>query len=152
MTEEISVNFEAKNPNGIKLLNRLYNSHLVLNDIGVRLDDELSNGKDVTVPTQDDVKNMDQTFRDAVQTFTDITEKYGDVNNFANNFGGDTKEFARRLITELVEFNDGIADISDTEGGLAAYDDDKLNEWVNKLMGEIVDTNDAFNNLIKNNQ
>ena len=35
MTEEISVNFQAKNPSGIKLLNRLYDGHLVLNDIGV---------------------------------------------------------------------------------------------------------------------
>ena len=39
MTEEISVNFQAKNPSGIKLLNRLYDGHLVLNDIGVRLDE-----------------------------------------------------------------------------------------------------------------
>lgn len=152
MADEISVNFEAKNPSGIKLLNRLYDNHLVLNDIGVRLDDQISKGEEITVPTQDDVQNLNQTFKEAVQTFTDITEKYGDVNNFANNFGGDTKEFSRRLITELVEFNDGIADIADTEGGLAAYDDDKLNDWVNRLMGEIVDTNEAFNNLIKNNQ
>ena len=43
MTEEISVNFQAKNPSGIKLLNRLYDGHLVLNDIGVRLDELLNN-------------------------------------------------------------------------------------------------------------
>ncbi len=151
MADEISVNFQAKNPSGIKLLNQLYEDHLVLNNIGVRLDDELTKGEEITVPTKDDVHNLDQTFGKAVKTFTIITQRYADVNNFANNFGGDTKAFARCLIKEMVDFNNGIADIGDTQGGLAAYDDKKLNDWVNKLMGEIAETNDAFNKLIKNN-
>lgn len=147
--EEIEVNFQAKNPSGIKLLNRLYDGHLVLNDIGVRLDEQLNNeNEELTVPTQDDVDNLSKTFGQAVQTFTDITDAYGDVNNFAENFAGSTKEFAEKLITEMVDFNNGIADIGDTEGGLENYDNDKLNDWVNQVMGDIVETNDAFNTLI----
>ncbi|GAA3634937.1 hypothetical protein GCM10022297_12190 [Lactobacillus hamsteri] len=152
MSEEISVNFEAKNPSGIKLLNRLYDCHLVLNDIGVRLDQQITNGEELTVPTQEDVQNLNQTFGKAVQIFTDITDTYQDVNGFANNFGGDTRDFAEKLITEMVDFNNGIADIGDTEGGLASYDDDKLNDWVNQLMGEIVETNESFNKLVNENK
>lgn len=84
-----------------------------------------------------------------VDTFTDITDAYGDVNNFADNFAGATQSFAEALITELVDFNNGIADIGDTEGGLENYDNDKLNDWVNQLMNDIVATNEAFNTLIK---
>lgn len=146
--DEISVNFQAKKPSGIKLLNRLYDGHLVLNDIGVRLDDQLSNEQEITVPTEEDVNNISNTFKQMVEAFTDITNEYGDVNQFADNFGGNTKEFAEKLITEMVDFNDGVSDIADTEGGLAAYDDDKLNDWVNKMMGEIVETNESFNKLI----
>lgn len=151
MTDEISVNFEAKNPSGIKLLNRLYNEHLVLNDIGVRLNDQLTNGEDLTVPNAEDMNNLSASFSKAVQTFTDITDVYGDVDNFAENFGGDTKEFAQKLIVEMVDFNNGIADIGDTPGGLENYDDDKLNKWVNLMMDHIIDTNGSFNKLIKNN-
>ena len=78
----------------------------------------------------------------------DITDAYGDVNNFANNFAGSTKAFAEKLITEMVDFNNGIADIGDTEGGLENYDNDKLNNWVNQLMGDIVETNESFNTLV----
>lgn len=149
MTEEIEVNFQAKNPSGIKLLNRLYDGHLVLNDIGVRLDEELNNAdKELTVPTQDDVDNLSQTFGKTVEAFNDITNAYGDVNGFANNFAGATKAFAEKLITEMVDFNNGIADIGDTEGGIENYDNDKLNEWVNQLMSDIVETNDAFHTLV----
>ncbi len=147
--EEIDVNFQAKNPSGIKLLNRLYDGHLVLNDIGVRLDEQLRNEEDLTVPTQEDVNNLSDTFGKMVDTFTDITDAYGDVNNFADNFAGATQSFAEALITELVDFNNGIADIGDTEGGLENYDNDKLNDWVNQLMNDIVATNEAFNTLIK---
>lgn len=147
--EEIEVNFQAKNPSGIKLLNRLYDGHLVLNDIGVRLDEQLNNeNEELTVPTQDDVDNLSKTFGKSVQTFSDITDAYGDVNNFAENFAGSTKEFAEKLITEMVDFNNGIAEIGETEGGLENYDNDKLNDWVNQVMGDIVDTNDAFNTLV----
>lgn len=149
MTEEISVNFEAKKPSGIKLLNRLYDGHLVLNDIGVRLDDELSNGKEITVPTNDDLDHLRDTFKKMVDVFTDIINEYTNVDNFVNNFGGNTKEFAENLVSEMGDFNDGVSDIADTEGGLAAYDDDKLNEWVNKMMGEIVETNESFAKLTK---
>ena len=138
--EEIDVNFQAKNPSGIKLLNRLYDGHLVLNDIGVRLDEQLRNEEDLTVPTQEDVNNLSDTFGKMVDTFTDITDAYGDVNNFADNFAGATQSFAEALITELVDFNNGIADIGDTEGGLENYDNDKLNDWVNQLMNDIVAT------------
>ena len=56
MTEEIEVNFQARNPSGIKLLNRLYDGHLVLNDIGVRLDEQLNNeDEELTVPTKEDI-------------------------------------------------------------------------------------------------
>ncbi len=48
----------------------------------------------------------------------------------------------------MVDFNNGIADIGDTEGGLENYDNDKLNEWVNQLMSDIVKTNDAFHILV----
>ena len=147
--EEIDVNFQAKNPSGIKLLNRLYDGHLVLNDIGVRLDEQLRNEEELTVPTQEDVNNLSDTFGKMVDTFTDITDAYGDVNNFADNFAGATQSFAEALITELVDFNNGIADIGDTEGGLENYDNDKLNDWVNQLMNDIVATNEAFNTLIK---
>ena len=147
--EEIYVNFQAKNPSGIKLLNRLYDGHLVLNDIGVRLDEQLRNEEELTVPTQEDVNNLSDTFGKMVDTFTDITDAYGDVNNFADNFAGATQSFAEALITELVDFNNGIADIGDTEGGLENYDNDKLNDWVNQLMNDIVATNEAFNTLIK---
>ena len=147
--EEIDVNFQAKNPSGIKLLNRLYDGHLVLNDIGVRLDEQLRNEEELTVPTQEDVNNLSDTFGKMVDTFTDITHAYGDVNNFADNFAGATQSFAEALITELVDFNNGIADIGDTEGGLENYDNDKLNDWVNQLMNDIVATNEAFNTLIK---
>ena len=147
--EEIDVNFQAKNPSGIKLLNRLYDGHLVLNDIGVRLDEQLRNEEELTVPTQEDVNNLSDTFGKMVDTFTDITDAYGDVNNFADNFAGATQSFAEALITELVDFTNGIADIGDTEGGLENYDNDKLNDWVNQLMNDIVATNEAFNTLIK---
>ncbi|MCT3602659.1 hypothetical protein EFS28_06375 [Lactobacillus acidophilus] len=147
--EEIDVNFQAKNPSGIKLLNRLYDGHLVLNDIGVRLDEQLRNEEELTVPTQEDVNNLSDTFGKMVDTFTDITDAYGDVNNFADNFAGATQSFAEALITELIDFNNGIADIGDTEGGLENYDNDKLNDWVNQLMNDIVATNEAFNTLIK---
>lgn len=149
--EEIDVSFQAKNPSGIKLLNRLYDGHLVLNDIGVRLDEQLrnENEEELTVPTQEDVNNLSDTFGKMVDTFTDITDAYGDVNNFADNFAGATQSFAEALITELVDFNNGIADIGDTEGGLENYDNDKLNDWVNQLMNDIVATNEAFNTLIK---
>lgn len=147
--EEIDVNFQAKNPSGIKLLNRLYDGHLVLNDIGVRLDEQLRNEEELTVPTQEDVNNLSDTFGKMVDTFTDITDAYGDVNNFADNFAGATQSFAEALIIELVDFNNGIADIGDTEGGLENYDNDKLNDWVNQLMNDIVATNEAFNTLIK---
>lgn len=152
MADEIKVNFQAKDPRGIKLLNELYNCHLVLNDIGVRLNDQNEKKQAITVPTKDDVTALNKTFGQAVQTFTTITEKYADVNNFANNFGGTTKAFARKLITELVDFNNGIADIGQTKGGLAAYDDTKLNNWVNRLMSEIVATNTVFNQLISGQQ
>lgn len=149
MAEEIEVNFQAKNPSGIKLLNRLYDGHLVLNDIGVRLDEQLSNeDEELTVPTQDDVNNLSNVFGKAVQAFSDIVDEYGDVDNFADNFAGTTKTFAEKLITEMVDFNNGIADIDATEGGLENYDNDKLNDWVNRIMGEIVETNEAFNDLI----
>lgn len=98
--EEIDVNFQAKNPSGIKLLNRLYDGHLVLNDIGVRLDEQLNNEEELTVPTQEDVNNLSDTFGKTVEAFTDITDAYGDVNNFADNFAGTTKDFAENLITE----------------------------------------------------
>ncbi len=150
MTEEIDVNFQAKNPSGIKLLNRLYDGHLVLNDIGVRLDEQLNNeNEELTVPTQEDVNNLNDTFGKMVQTFSDITDAYGNVDTFADNFAGTTKDFAERLITEMVDFNNGIADIGDTEGGLENYDNDELNDWVNQVMGDIVATNEAFNTLIK---
>lgn len=150
MTEEIDVNFQAKNPSGIKLLNRLYDGHLVLNDIGVRLDEQLNNeNEELTVPTQEDVNNLNDTFGKMVQAFSDITDAYGNVDTFADNFAGTTKDFAERLITEMVDFNNGIADIGDTEGGLENYDNDKLNDWVNQVMGDIVATNEAFNTLIK---
>ena len=152
MADEITVNFQAKNPSGIKLLNRLYDAHLVLNDIGVRLDDEITNEKELTVPNQEDVNNLNDVFGKSVQTFTDITDAYGDVNQFADNFGDETKNFAEKLLTEMIDFNNGIADIGDTEGGLAAYDDDKLNDWVNQMMGDIVATNESFSNLIRDNK
>lgn len=149
MTEEIEVNFQAKNPSGIKLLNRLYDGHLVLNDLGVRLDEQLNNeDEEPTVPTQEDVDNLSDTFGKTVEAFSDITDAYGDVNSFADNFAGSTKNFAEKLITEIVDFNNGIADIGDTEGGLENYDNDKLNEWVNQLMSDIVKTNDAFHILV----
>lgn len=150
MTEEIDVNLQAKNPSGVKLLNRLYDGHLVLNDIGVRLDEQLNNeNEELTVPTQEDVNNLYDTFGKMVQTFGDITNAYGNVDTFADNFAGTTKDFAERLITEMADFNNGIADIGDTEGGIENYDNDKLNDWVNQVMGDIVATNEEFNNLIK---
>ncbi|MDH5099572.1 hypothetical protein OQI87_00060 [Lactobacillus kefiranofaciens] len=149
MTEEIEVNFQAKNPSGIKLLNRLYDGHLVLNDLGVRLDEQLNNeDEEPTVPTQEDVDNLSDTFGKTVEAFSNIIDAYGDVNSFADNFAGSTKNFAEKLITEMVDFNNGIADIGDTEGGLENYDNDKLNEWVNQLMSDIVKTNDAFHILV----
>ena len=149
MTEEIEVNFQAKNPSGIKLLNRLYDGHLVLNDLGVRLDEQLNNeDEEPTVPTQEDVDNLSDTFGKTVEAFSNIIDAYGDVNSFADNFAGSTKNFAEKLITEMVHFNNGIADIGDTEGGLENYDNDKLNEWVNQLMSDIVKTNDAFHILV----
>ncbi|NRO49494.1 hypothetical protein IMAU30132_01869 [Lactobacillus helveticus] len=101
------------------------------------------------MPTQEDVNNLYDTFGKMVQTFVDITNAYGNVDTFADNFAGTTKDFAERLITEMADFNNGIADIEDTEGGLENYDNDKLNDWVNQVMGDIVATNEEFNNLIK---
>ena len=100
----------------------------------------------MTVPTQADVDNLSETFGKTVTVFSDIADAYGDVNNFAENFGGTTKIFAQKLITELVDFNNGIADIGDSEGGLENYD--KLNDWINQVMSDIVETNEAFNALI----
>ena len=103
MTEEIEVNFQARNPSGIKLLNRLYDGHLVLNDIGVRLDEQLNNeDEELTVPTKEDIDNLSDTFGKTVEAFSDITNAYGDVNSFADNFAGSTKDFAEKLITELI--------------------------------------------------
>lgn len=149
--DEISVNFQAKNPSGIKLLSRLYDSHLVLNDLGVRLDDQLSKGEDeeITVPNQEDIQNLSRTFEKTVDIFTEIVNKYQDVDNFADNFAGTTKDFAEKLLTEMADFNNGVAEIADTEGGLAAVDDDKLNDWINKIMGEIVETNESFSKLVE---
>lgn len=148
MTDEIKVNFEAKNPSGIKFLTQLYDKHLVLNDIGVRMDDQITKKEELTVPNATDMKNINQIFVETVQTFTKITKSYGNVDDFVANFSGITKEFAQKLILEMSEFNDGISAISSTEGGVAAYDDDKLNNWVNSLMGHIVETNESFNKLI----
>lgn len=149
--DEISVNFQAKNPSGIKLLSRLYDNHLVLNDLGVRLDDQLSKGEDeeITVPNQEDIQNLSRTFEKTVDIFTEIVNKYQDVDNFADNFAGTTKDFAEKLLTEMADFNNGVAEIADTEGGLAAVDDDKLNDWINKIMGEIVETNESFSKLVE---
>lgn len=152
MSEDINVTFEAINPSGIKLLNRLYERHLVLNDIGVRLDRQLSSGEELTVPTQEDVDNMRDTFAKSVQVFNEIVEEYSNVKNFAANFGGDTKDFAEKLLSEMKTYNDGIAAIGSTEGGLANYDNDKLNNWINVMMGKIVETNESFNTLIANNK
>ncbi|CCI85767.1 hypothetical protein FC52_GL000069 [Lactobacillus pasteurii DSM 23907 = CRBIP 24.76] len=152
MSEDINVTFEAINPSGIKLLNRLYERHLVLNDIGVRLDRQLSSGEELTVPTQEDVDNMRDTFAKSVQVFNEIVEEYSNVKNFAANFGGDTKDFAEKLLSEMKTYNDGIAAIGSTEGGLANYDNDKLNNWINVIMGKIVETNESFNTLIANNK
>ena len=144
--EDINVEFQASNPRSVKLLNQLYDGHLVLNDIGFRLNEQLSGDGEITVPNEEDVQNLNDTFKKAVDTFTQITEEYGDVNQFAENFFGDTKTFAEAVITEMVDFNNGIADIASV--GLESYDDEKLNDWINKMMGEVVDTNEAFNKLI----
>ena len=97
---------------------------------------------------KEDIDNLSDTFGKTVEAFSDITNAYGDVNSFADNFAGSTKDFAEKLITEMVDFNNGIADIGDTEGGLENYDNDKLNDWVNQLMGDIVETNESFNTLV----
>ena len=144
--EDINVEFQASNPRSVKLLDKLYDGHLVLNDIGFRLNEQLSGDGEITVPNDEDVQNLNDTFKKAVDTFTQITEEYGDVNQFAENFFGDTKTFAEAVITEMVDFNNGIADIASV--GLESYDDEKLNDWINKMMGEVVDTNEAFNKLI----
>lgn len=149
MAEQIKVNFDAKKPSGIKLLNRFYDCHLILNDIGVRLDDQLTNNLEVTVPNADDIKNLNETFGRSVTIFNDLKETFGDVQTFVDNFGGETKQYAEKLVNEMIDFNNGVADIADTEGGLAAYDDEKLNDWVNNLMGDIVETNEAFNLLVQ---
>lgn len=149
MEDKISVNFHAQNPSDIKFLNRLYDSHLVLNDIAVRLDDQLNNAdEELTVPNQEDIQNLSQTFNKTVTILNDIIEKYNDLDSFIANFGDDTEKYAKNLVTELVEFNDGIADIGDTNGGLENYDDDKLNNWINAMMNHIVDTNDSFKKLV----
>mgnify|MGYP007042232284 CR=1 FL=1 len=99
--KKIEVNFQARNPSGIKLLNRLYDGHLVLNDIGVRLDEQLNNeDEELTVPTKEDIDNLSDTFGKTVEAFSDITDAYGDVNTLPNNFAGSTKAFAEKLITE----------------------------------------------------
>ena len=144
--EDINVEFQASNPRSVKLLDKLYDGHLVLNDIGFRRNEQLSGDGEITVPNEEDVQNLNDTFKKAVDTFTQITEEYGDVNQFAENFFGDTKTFAEAVITEMVDFNNGIADIASV--GLESYDDEKLNDWINKMMGEVVDTNEAFNKLI----
>ena len=40
--EDINVEFQASNPRSVKLLDKLYDGHLVLNDIGFRLNEQLS--------------------------------------------------------------------------------------------------------------
>ena len=128
MTEEIEVNFQARNPSGIKLLNRLYDGHLVLNDIGVRLDEQLNNeDEELTVPTKEDIDNLSDTFGKTVEAFSDITIGI---------------KFA------LLFTNNGIAYIVDSECGLEIYDNYKINNWVNQLMGDIVETNESFNTLV----
>ena len=81
--EDINVEFQASNPRSVKLLDKLYDGHLVLNDIGFRLNEQLSGDGEITVPNEEDVQNLNDTFKKAVDTFTQITEEYGDVNQFA---------------------------------------------------------------------
>lgn len=150
MTEDVNVTFEAINPSGIKLLNRLYDQHLVLNDLGVRLDQQLSDDEaELTIPTQEDLDNLRATFMSSIDIFSDIVKDYGDTQKFAANFGGLTRTFAEKLLIELKTYNDGVADIAKEDDGLASYDEDKLNDWINTMMGLIVETNEAFNQLIE---
>lgn len=144
--ESINVEFQAIDARSVKMLSKLYNCHLVLNDIAVRMNDEINEGKDLTVPNEEDVKNINATFGKSVQIFTDIVDSYEDVNKYVDNFFGTTKEFAKPLVNEMIQFNDGISDISGA--GLESYDEEKLNDWINKMMNAIIETNDAFKKLV----
>ena len=144
--ESINVEFQANDARSVKMLSRLYDCHLVLNDIAVRMNDEINEDKELTVPNEEDVQNINDTFGKSVQVFTDIVDAYGDVNKYVDNFFGTTQEFAKPLVSEMIEFNNGISEISDI--GLENYDEEKLNEWINELMNAIIATNGAFNNLI----
>ena len=144
--DSINVEFQASDARSVKMLNQLYNYHLVLNDIAVRLNEQIDNGEEITVPNEEDVKNLNSIFGKSVGTFTDITSSYENVNKYVENFFGNTKEFAQALVEELVKYNNGIADIADV--GLEDYDEEKLNEWVNDMMEAVIQTNEAFNKLI----
>lgn len=144
--ESINVEFQARDARSVKMLNRLYDCHLVLNDIAVRMNDEINEEQDLTVPNENDVKNLNDTFAKSVQIFTDIVDSYEDVNKYIDNFFGKTKEFAQPLVAEMVQFNNGISEIS--EAGLNSYDEEKLNNWINEMMNAVIATNEAFNNLI----
>ena len=67
--EDINVEFQASNPRSVKLLDKLYDGHLVLNDIGFRLNEQLSGDGEITVPNEEDVQNLNDTFKKAVDTF-----------------------------------------------------------------------------------
>lgn len=144
--ESINVEFQARDARSVKMLNKLYNCHLVLNDIAVRMNDEINEEQDLTVPNENDVKNLNDTFAKSVQIFTDIVDSYGDVNKYIDNFFGKTKEFAQPLVAEIIQFNNGLSEIS--EAGLDSYDEEKLNNWINEMMNAVIATNEAFNNLI----
>ncbi|MGQ5709599.1 hypothetical protein [Lactobacillus sp. PSON] len=147
--DSINVEFQASDARSVKMLNQLYNYHLVLNDIAVRLNEQIGNSEEITVPNEEDVKNLNDIFSKSVGTFTDITSSYENVDKYIENFYGNTKDFAQALVEELVRYNNGIADIADV--GLDEYDEEKLNKWVNSMMEAVINTNETFNKLIGKN-
>lgn len=149
MANEVGVQLQAKNPAAIKLLLRMYDNHLLLNDIAVRLNNDMSQGSQKTVPNQKDVERLGNAFGNITQIFTKISQQYGRVTAFAANFAGPTKDWAQNLIVELVDFNNGFADLNAKKGKVTAADEQKLNAWVDRLMAEIVASNEAFAKLNK---
>lgn len=147
MAAEIGVHLQAKNREAIKLLLRLYDDHLILNDIGVRWQDKIETGQKRMVPNQDDMKHLAQAFGDIVQIFSQITRQ-GSVTDFAANFAGPTKTWAQNLIVELIDFNNGFAYLNQ-QSELSAAAQEKMNKWLDQLLTEIAATNKAFTKLTK---
>lgn len=149
MTNEVGVTLQAKNQAAIKLLLAMYDNHLLLNDIAVRLNEKINKESKKMILNPKDGEHLGSAFGKITQIFTEIRQQYGSVTNFAANFAGPTQDWAQKLIVELVDFNNGFAVLNSRKEKITAAKEQKMNAWLDGLMDEIAASNEAFAKLTK---